>query len=151
MNQDNITASIDIDADPAAVWQVVSDLKRMGEWSPQCRKMFVFGGPVKNGTRTLNLNHSGAMHWPTTAKVVAFEPERKIAFRITENRTIWTYELEPTGGGTKLTESRTIPNGITGISNFLTARLFGGTATFEDMLARGIHKTLAQIKDEVER
>lgn len=151
MNKHVIESSIDIDASPATVWRVVSDLKRMGEWSPQCRKMFVFGGPPKLGTRTLNINHAGKVHWPTNAKVVAFVPEEKIAFRIVENRTVWTYALEATSTGTKLTESRTAPDGVSRISNVLTSRLFGGTARFEGALEKGIHKTLARIKSEVER
>ena len=39
----------------------VSDLRRMGEWSPQCRKMFIRGNPVGVGTRTININRRGAL------------------------------------------------------------------------------------------
>ena len=150
MNRKVISASIEIDATPAAVWDVVSDLKRMGEWSPQCKKMIVFGGEVKKGTRTLNINHAGKIHWPTNAKVIEFEPDKKIAFRIVENRTVWSYELEPTATGTKLTESRKAPNGVSGPSNFATERAMGGIENFEAALERGIKKTLARIKSEVE-
>ncbi|HZK36488.1 MAG TPA: SRPBCC family protein, partial [Aeromicrobium sp.] len=91
MNRELIQSSIEIEAAPAKVWEVVSDLKRMGEWSPQCRKMYVLGGSVKKGTRTLNINHQGKLFWPTNAKVIEFEPEKKLAFRIAENRTVWSY------------------------------------------------------------
>lgn len=150
MNRTEISASIEIDAPPAKVWEVVSDLKRMGEWSPQCKKMFVFGGEVKKGTRTLNINAAGKVHWPTNAKVIDFEPGKKLAFRIVENRTIWAYELEETATGSKLTESRRAPNGVSSGSNALTSRFFGGTDNFEDALERGIKKTLVRIKSEVE-
>lgn len=146
-----IDGSIEIDAPPADVWAVVSDLRRMGEWSPQCQRMVVFGGAVKQGTRTLNINQQGWARWPTTAKVVAFEPVHRIAFRIDVNRTVWTYELEPTaGGGTRVTESRTTPDGVPGITGFASERLFGGTDDFEESLQRGIAKTLERIKTEVE-
>lgn len=150
MNRAVIESSIEIDAPPNAVWDVVSDLKRMGEWSPQCRKMIILGREVKKGTRTLNINKAGKLHWPTTAKVTEFEPNKKLAFRITENRTIWSYELESTATGTKLTESRTAPNGVSGPSNFATERGMGGIEKFEDALERGIKKTLVRIKSEVE-
>lgn len=150
MNRQVIESSIEIDAPPAAVWDVVSDLKRMGEWSPQCKKMVVFGSSVMKGTRTFNINHSGKMHWPTNAKVVDFEPGKKIAFRIVENRTVWSYELEPTATGTRLTESRKAPGGVSGLSNFLTQRAMGSVDKFEDSLERGIKKTLVRIKSEVE-
>lgn len=149
MNRTLIESSIEIDAPPAKVWEVVSDLKRMGEWSPQCRKMIVFGD-VRQGARTLNINRAGKVHWPTTAKVVEFDPEKKLAFRIVENRTIWSYELEETATGTKLTERRKAPHGVASASNFLTRRAMGGIDTFEAALERGIKKTLVRIKSEVE-
>ena len=85
-----LEASIDVEATPEQVWKVVSDLKRMGEWSPQCKKMKVFGGDVRKGTTTLNINRKGMLVWPTTAKVVEFQPNKAIAFRIVENKTIFT-------------------------------------------------------------
>jgi uncharacterized protein YndB with AHSA1/START domain len=150
-NQPLIEGSIEIAAPPAEVWALVSDLRRMGEWSPQCRKMKVFGGEVKLGTRTLNLNGQGRLRWPTTAKVVAFEPGKKLAFRIVENRSIWTYDLEPTATGTRLTESRTTPRGISAFSRLSTNAALGGTDQFEVGLGTGINTTLERIKAEAER
>lgn len=151
VNQPVIEGSIDIDASPAAVWAIVSDLKRMGEWSPQCTRMIIFGGKVKQGARTLNLNKQGWKRWPTNAKVIAFEPERKLAFRVVENRSIWTYELEPTATGTRLTESRRIPHGVSKVSKVLTNTMLGGTPSFEAGLETGIRRTLERIKAEAER
>lgn len=136
-NNSYIGGSIDIAASPAEVWAVVSDLKRMGEWSPQCRR---------HGTRTVNINRQGALVWPTRSVVTAFEPEKTLQFQILENRTAWTFELEPTESGTRLTESRTTPRGVSALSNFLTKNVLGGTATFEQGLQRGIHQTLQRIK-----
>ncbi|WP_229055138.1 SRPBCC family protein [Aeromicrobium sp. Leaf350] len=150
-NRDIITANVDVAAPPAAVWAIVSDLKRMGEWSPQCRRMFVRGGEVAQGTRTININRQGWKVWPTRSYVKVFEPERALALKIAENGTIWTYELEPTETGTRLTESRTAPNGVSNISNFLTKHVLGGTDNFESGLQRGIEDTLARIKAEAER
>ena len=151
-NRERIESSIDIDASPAQVWSVISDIRRMGEWSPQCKKMWVFGGgEVKQGTRTLNLNRQGWKRWPTNAVVQTFEPEKKLAIRIVENRSVWTYELEPTAnGGTRVTESRAIPNGVSGVSKFLTKTMLGGSEDFENELEAGIKSTLQRIKAEVE-
>lgn len=147
-----IEDSIEIAATPREVWALVSDLRRMGEWSPQCYRMIVLGD-VRRGARTLNINKQGKLVWPTTAKVVRYEPQRALAFRIPVNRTVWTYELEPTadGTGTKLSERREAPQGISKLSGFATERLLGGTADFEVGLRKGIEKTLARIKAEVER
>ncbi len=105
-----LEASIDIDASPQDVWAIVADLQRMGEWSPpQCKVMKVIGGTVREGAKTINVNRKGLLVWPTSSKVVRFEPNKSVAFRIAENRTIWSYELEPTATGTKVTERRELP------------------------------------------
>ena len=150
-NQLLIAHSIEIEATPAKVWTIVSDLKRMGEWSPQCVRMKVFGGEVKAGARTLNLNRQGWKRWPTNAKVVDFEPERLLSFRILENRTVWSFELEPTETGTRLTESRRAPQGVAAASNAAVKSLLGGVEKFEQELETGIEQTLQRIKAEAER
>ncbi|MBM7368043.1 SRPBCC family protein [Gordonia hydrophobica] len=142
-----IEDSIEIDASPEKVWSVVSDLRRMGEWSPQCMKMVIFGGDVKLGTTTLNVNRRGPLVWPTRSKVVTFEPNKELAFRILDNRTVWSFRIEPTATGVRLTESRTVPEGgTTKISSTLVDKLMGGEKPFEAELLEGIRETLGKIK-----
>ncbi|MDV7357309.1 SRPBCC family protein [Rhodococcus oxybenzonivorans] len=145
-----LEASIEIDATPQDVWAVVSDLKRMGEWSPQCRTMRVLGGVVEEGTKTININRKGMLVWPTTSKVVNFQPNKSIAFRVVENRTIWSYELQPTAGGTKVIERREAPTGTTKVSQFLIKTVLGGNDDFEVELIEGMNTTLARIKAAAE-
>lgn len=149
-NQPLIQHSIEIAAPPAVVWGIVSDLRRMGEWSPQCVRMAVLGRDVGVGTRTVNLNRQGWKRWPTTARVVVFEPEQTLAFRIPANRSVWTYELETTPTGTLLTESRRAPAGISRVSNVLVGVGLGGTEPFESSLSDGIRRTLERIKAAAE-
>ena len=61
-----LQAQIDINAPVAKVWALVSDLSRMPEWSPQCRMMTALG-PLRQGTRTINLNHRNYTWWPVNA------------------------------------------------------------------------------------
>ncbi|MGW0176667.1 SRPBCC family protein [Rhodococcus sp. NPDC003322] len=145
-----LEADIEIDATADAVWRVISDLERMGKWSPQCKVMKVFGGPVRQGTRTFNVNKKGLLVWPTSAKVIRFEPGKAIAWRVSENHTIWTYELTPTETGTRVTERREAPTGTTKVSSFLVDKFMGGTADFEVEMISGMNLTLARIKSEVE-
>lgn len=146
---ESIRVSTDISAPPNEVWDVISDLKRMAEWSPQCRKMIAFG-EVREGARTLNINRQGKLFWPTSAKVVRFEPNRAIAWRITENRTVWSYELEPITGGTKLTETRDAPDGVSKVSKLLVGKVMGGIPEFEASLRKGMQQSVDRIKVEVE-
>ena len=144
-----LQAHVDINAPASTVWELISDLRRMPQWSPQCRWMKPFG-PVRQGTRTLNLNRRKRMFWPTTCTVVEIIPDRKLAFRVDTNNTIWTYELEPSGEGTRLIESRHAENGVTAFSNLSVNALFGGTNKFERELLDGMNASLARIKAAAE-
>ena len=59
-----IEASIEIAAPPAAVWELVSDLRNMPRWSPQCRKTIVRGGAMQRGRQA-------DQHQPARAAVLA--------------------------------------------------------------------------------
>ncbi|MEV6556372.1 SRPBCC family protein [Nocardia sp. NPDC051756] len=145
----NLEATIDIAAPPDKVWAVVSNLKRMPEFSPQCVRMVPLGTP-KAGTWVLNLNTDGKKYWPTTARIVRFEPNQAFAFKINENRSIWSYTLEATETGTRLVERRDVPNGTSWFSRKSIDAALGGEAPFEEALIRGMHETLDKIKTVVE-
>jgi uncharacterized protein YndB with AHSA1/START domain len=144
--------TIEVAAPPAAVWALVSDVARMASWSPQVVKTFVRGGPVRDGTRFFNINRRGPLFWPTRAKVVTFEPHRELAFRIKENWTVWSFTLEPTeSGGTRVTERRRAPDGISGVSHRLTRVALGGQQVFTEELRAGMRQTLERIRAELEQ
>jgi uncharacterized protein YndB with AHSA1/START domain len=149
MAQPLLQARIDIAAPPATVWALVSDLRLMPQWSPQCRVMKAFG-PVREGTRTVNLNRRGFLMWPTTSRITEFVPERKLAFRVNENDTVWTYELEPIATGTRLVESRHAENGVKAVSNLMVNAVLGGVPNFEDELVDGMNASLSRIRAAAE-
>jgi uncharacterized protein YndB with AHSA1/START domain len=147
----DLTAETTIAASPATVWSLVSDPSRMSAWSPQVVRTVVVPSPARLGSRMFNLNKKGLKRWPTTAKIVAFDAERELAFRITENRTIWSFELEPTAdGGTRVTHRRRAPEGISALSNMLVNALLGGQEPFRADLEAGMSQTLSRIKTEAE-
>lgn len=147
-----IESSIEIDAAPARVWEVVSEVRNATEWSSQAWRIFSPGGRTTKGTWAINLNKRGPIVWPTTSRVVEFEPGRRFANRINENTTVWVFELEPTpSGGTRLTERREVPDGLTFISRFLTDKLFGGQKSFTAEMDRGVSTSLQRIKALAER
>ncbi|WBP95180.1 SRPBCC family protein [Mycolicibacterium neoaurum] len=145
-----LQAQIDIDAPPAKVWALISDLSRMPEWSPQTRKMKLLGG-MRVGAKTVNVNRRGLQAWPTTSTITAIEPERRLAFRVDLNGTEWSYELEPIDGGTRVIESRRAPNGVKKVSTVLVNAMMGGVPSFEEELVDGMNQTLARIKAAAER
>lgn len=148
----DLRAEIEVDATPAQTWALVSDLRRMPEWSPQVRRTFVPGGAVGPGSRMVNLNHRGWMHWPTQAKVVRFDPHREIAFRVTENWTVWSFTLEPLDDGarTRIVHRRETPDGISPLSKGLTKVAFGGVPAFGQEMQQGMQRTLERMRATLE-
>ena len=146
-----IEASTEIAAPPAAVWALVSDLTNMPRWSPQVRKTFVRGGTTKQGATMVNLNRRKLLVWPTQAKVVDFVPEQRIAFRVKENWTVWSFTLTPVEGGTRLVQRREAPQGVSDLSVRLTNLALGGVEDFVVELQQGMEQTLRLIKRDAER
>jgi len=141
--------SIEVAAPPAKVWSLLTDLPRMSSWSPQVVKTLV-RRPVRLGTRSYNLNRRGLLFWPTRSKVVRFEPHQEFAFRVKDNATIWSFRLEPTDTGTRVTQRRETPDGISDISLRLTEVALGGQETFTGELREGMRQTLRRMKADAE-
>jgi uncharacterized protein YndB with AHSA1/START domain len=142
-----ISATVEIEASPDAVWQIVSDLRRMPEFSPELRKAFVIGRPGV-GANIIGINRRKAVVWPTTSKVVRWEPARAVAWKTRESGATWVYELEPTASGTSVTGRRVLPRFTLGTS--LLGPAIGGAAGHDTELADGIRTTLRRIKATAE-
>lgn len=144
-----IAASVEVDASPDAVWAVVSDVTRMPEWSPELRRLFVIGSKEPRvGMKLVGVNRRGYAVWPTTSKVVRFEPGRAVAWKTRESGATWTYELEPTATGTRITGRRDLPEFTLGTT--LMAPVIGGAEGHDQELADGIRSTLERIKATIE-
>jgi uncharacterized protein YndB with AHSA1/START domain len=103
-------ASVRIEAPPEKVYEAVTDVTRMGEWSPETRSAEWVGGATgpEVGARFKGRNANKLARWSTTPRVVTADPGREFAFVTTwlgKDNTRWSYELEPDGSGTRVTES----------------------------------------------
>lgn len=139
---------IEIEAPVARVWELVSDVRRMSEWSPQVTSTRLRAGfdDIALGTQFTNRNVNGEAVWTTHGEIVRFDVEREMAFRIEENWLVWSFELEPTATGTRLTQRREQPEGISDLSHELTVGFFGGHDAFTEVMRAGTSDTLAAIK-----
>ncbi|WP_319430269.1 SRPBCC family protein [Mycobacterium sp. RTGN5] len=144
-----LQAEIDINAPVSRVWSLIADLDNMPKWSPQCRLMKALG-EVRPGTRTVNLNRRNKLFWPTTSTITELIPERKLAFRVNANNTVWSYELEETATGTRVVESRHAENGVKAVSSMTINAVMGGVPNFEKELVDGMNTSLARIKAAAE-
>jgi len=101
-------ASIQIDASPDAVYALVADVTRMGEWSPEATGAdWIDGASGNKGDWFEGHNQSGEREWTRACEVASAEPGKDFTFvvgGVEDNCTWWSYEMEPSDGGTKLTE-----------------------------------------------
>jgi uncharacterized protein YndB with AHSA1/START domain len=107
--QDSVT--VHIDAPPEKVWALVSDVTRIGEFSPETFEAEWLGdatGP-EVGARFrghVKRNGKGPTYWAECG-VTKVEPNRVFEFGVGPNGKVintWGYELEPSGDGTDVTE-----------------------------------------------
>ncbi|MFE5592600.1 SRPBCC family protein [Streptomyces sp. NPDC056549] len=96
-----------VDAPPELVYRLVSDLRNMGRWSPECRYVWVLRPPARAGTRFVGFNRRGPFLWPTLGRVSGLRPNSEFVFDISVFGlpiARWGYRFEPEGTGTRLTE-----------------------------------------------
>ena len=148
----DLVDSVHIAAPPERVWALVSDVRRMPDWSPQVDSSRLRDGfdHVALGTQFTNRNSYGDLVWTTHGEVVRFETGREVAFRIEENWVIWSFTLAPEHGGTRLVQRREAPDGISELSLELTNGFMGGVEAFTASMCEGMRLTLERIRAEAE-
>ena len=106
-------ATADIAAPAAKVWSLVSDLPRMGEWSPENTGGRWIGGATGPavGAKFRGTNRKGLRRWSTTCTVTAAEEGKRFTFDVTYGPlaiSTWDYTFSTTnGGGTTVVEEWT--------------------------------------------
>lgn len=105
-------ASVEIAAPPQVVYQLITDIARMGEWSPECYRCTWLNDThtAAPGARFRGYNKLGNYRWQTTAVVTSAELGQLFAFTTVHDKTgkeetAWRYDLQATPAGTLLTES----------------------------------------------
>jgi uncharacterized protein YndB with AHSA1/START domain len=149
--RDSVT--VHIDAPPEQVWDLVSDVTKIGRYSPETFEAeWIDGatGPAV-GARFkghVKRNGKGPIYW-TTCTVVACEPGREFAFGVGnggEPLNVWRYVLEPVDGGTDVTESFALAD-RTWLRLYWTLLGWARGRTNRE----GMRTTLERMKAEVER
>ncbi|HEY2206472.1 MAG TPA: SRPBCC family protein [Pseudonocardia sp.] len=151
-DKQSVSASTTIAASPDSVYALVSDLPRMGEWSPEATGGEWVGGASgpAPGARFKGSNAQGKKKWKTTVTVTDASPSSRFAFiNKVGPKTVaeWTYEIAPSGAGCTVTETWTDGRGpvIGAIGKVLTG--------VDDRVAHTrsmIETTLAKIKQAAE-
>ena len=145
----DVSVDREIGAPAETVWAMVSDLRRMGEWSPENVGGEWLGdatGP-EPGARFRGANENGKKKWKSVVTVVDAEPGRRFSFRVTAlglKISDWAYDFEPTPTGCRVTESWTdlrpgwfkpIARMATGVDDRQSHTLTGAQVTLERLAA----------------
>jgi uncharacterized protein YndB with AHSA1/START domain len=147
-------ASVQVSAPPEKVYELVSDVRRMGEWSPECRHCEWLDGATGPtvGARFKGSNKNGLIRWSTKPRVVVADEGREFTF-VTDIRgkdlTRWSYRFEPEGSGTKVTESFEMMADQPGLVTFFEKNVMRVKDRKAD-LENNMQATLERIKAAVE-
>ena len=145
------STSIVINRPASEVFAVVTDVTRMGEWSPECtaaRWVAPASGPAMGATfegdNVASLGPITLKKWTTTSEISELVPDRVFEF-IAEDITTWRYELVEQDGATTLTESFSHAP-FSGMQGFVYNTLIRRPQA----LRKGLHQTLAKMKQAIE-
>ncbi len=147
--------SIDIAAPPDRVYELVSDITRMGDWSPECYSCAWTKGATGPavGARFKAKNKGGrGPSWSNSPVVTAVDPGREFAFARSGpgvGSYTWRYVVEPIDTGTRLTESFTAERPLGRAMTWLTMK-WTGSADRDADLHQGMLTTLSRIKAAAE-
>ena len=142
------SVTVQMAASPEVVWDLVSDVTRIGEFSPETFEAVWLGGATgpEVGARFkghVKRNGVGPIYW-TLCEVLDAKPRERFEFAVMvkgEQINRWSYELIAKDGGTAVTESYSLsPNALTKAYWTLLGRRRGRTNE------RGMRQTLERIK-----
>jgi hypothetical protein len=112
--QKNGRCEVRVDAELDAVWDVVRDVTRTGEWSHECVNVTWLDGAVSAapGARFRGSNHARIFRWGRVCEIVAAEPYalvwRTVPTALYPDSTEWTIRLRPVPGGTAIEQTFTV-------------------------------------------
>jgi uncharacterized protein YndB with AHSA1/START domain len=146
LTQDQV--ELEIKAPAELLYEMVSDLPRIGEWSPECESVEWEGDVTVPVTGTTFVGHNAVgpgrrVRYSRHGEVLAADPGREFTFITDEGgrpSTLWRYRFEPTANGTRVTEGyevRWIPT---------WARILDVPTNRHKGLLKGMRTTLERLK-----
>lgn len=108
------TVSVDLAADPEQIWTVLADPTRVGEWSHEAVGARWLDGADQAvaGAWFQGRSRSRIFGWRRDCVITTAQPNRQLTWRtrggVGRDCTEWSYILEPTESGTRLTQNFTV-------------------------------------------
>jgi len=145
--------SVVVAASPTALYEMVADVTRTGEWSPVCRACWWDEGDgPRPGAWFTGRNETPDRTWDTRSQVETADPGREFAFVVGGSWVRWGYTFAAVDGGCLLTESwEFLPAGIARFHERYGADAEAQIADRAEAARVGIPATLAAVKEAAER
>lgn len=139
----------DIAATPSAVFSAITDITRMGEWSPETHKAEWnegSDGPAI-GARYTGHNRHGDKTWSIEAEIVELVENERFFFDCNSRGFVfskWGYSIEPIDGGCRVTEywqdlrpesALEVSKSVSGVADRVAHNRAGMEATLERLAA----------------
>ena len=152
MSNPFISDSVVISRSPEDLYDMVSDVTRMGEWSPVCRACWWDDREsARVGAWFTGRNELPERTWETRSEVVAADPGREFAFVVGGTFVRWGYTFAAVDGGTEVTESwEFLPGGAAMFEQRFGADADAQLANRAELARSGIPATLAALKATAE-
>lgn len=145
----DLEVSRDIAASPAAVFAAITDITRMGEWSPETHTAEWNEGfdAAAVGARYTGHNRNGDKTWSIEAEIVELVENERFFFDCNSRGFVfskWGYSIEPTDAGSRVTEywqdlrpeaALEVSKSVSGVEDRVTHNRAGMEATLERVAA----------------
>jgi hypothetical protein len=138
-----VDVEVTVDKDPAVMWALVTDVGRIGEWSPECIGAFwLDGGTLRRGAWFEGRNRSSGFEWSATCMVTEVERPTSFEWVVLDSArdpkrpgAIWRYELVPgLPGQTIVRHSFVHGPGDTGVTEAMESDPDRSAALLQDRL-----------------
>jgi hypothetical protein len=109
--QKSAQCAVHTESDPDAVWSIVRDVTRVGEWSHECVGAAWLNGATSAapGARFRGRSRAGVFRWGRVCEILSAEPYelvwRTVPTTFYPDSTEWTIRLTPEGSGTRIEQS----------------------------------------------
>jgi uncharacterized protein YndB with AHSA1/START domain len=115
-----VDVEADFDQPPMQVWQLLTDVARLAGLGPEHTWAAWAGEERGVGARFLGRNGRGASEWDVTCTVVEWVPGEAFAWVVGNPEqpvATWTYQLQPLGAGTHVTQTFVHGPGTSGVTH----------------------------------
>ena len=106
--------SVEVPVTPEQIWTVLADPTRVGEWSHEAvgARWLHGADQAVPGAWFQGRSHARIFGWKRHCLITAVEPNRHLTWRtrggLGHDCTDWSYTLDPTPGGTRITQTFTV-------------------------------------------